>query len=177
MAATAAESRSHVAEALDWVDQCATYALESGNRHEHAHAELTRARLVGRPADGTLTAAARVFRAVGDLRCLTRCHLMLAEALPPAAAVAELESALLVAGTARDAAHQEAALAGLVRGHWAAGAPRQAAVALGRLAALVGADRANAACPGDMRDQLAGWTAAVAEGRARGVPAARASTT
>ena len=50
MAATCADSGLRTAEAAGWAEQCTTYARESGNRHELAHALLTRAALSA--ADG-----------------------------------------------------------------------------------------------------------------------------
>jgi tetratricopeptide (TPR) repeat protein len=168
MAATAADAGRRTGEALVWVEQCVAYARGTGNRHELAHAELTRARLSGAPsADGDLAGAVETFRAIGDLRCLARGHLLLAGGRPPEEQVALFEQALEVATAAADRLHQEQALEGLVRSHWQSGAHQQAATALGRLVGLVGYERATARCPEELVAQLDRWQSAVAEGRAR----------
>ncbi|HEU4911503.1 MAG TPA: hypothetical protein VFV76_06365, partial [Actinomycetes bacterium] len=169
MAATAAE-RGHPTEAaLVWVDQCAEYARSTGNRHELAHAELTRARLTpDEPPD--LTDAVATFRRVGDFRCLVRSYLLQAEQRPAPERAALYEQALEVAESAGDQLHKERALEGLIAARWEAGERRRAAVALGRLVSLLGHGPAVARCPEAMRSELDDWTAAIAEGQARSVP-------
>jgi hypothetical protein len=151
------------------VEQCAEYARRRGNRHELAHAELTRARLDGEAAAMTaLPEAVSTFRAVGDLRCLARGYLLLAERRPPQERAALYEQALDAARSAHDQVHQENALEGLVRAHWESGARLRAASALGQLANLVGMVPAARRCPDEMVRQLDELSPAVAEGQARG---------
>lgn len=169
MAATAADLGSRTDAAVAWAEQCATYAHASGNRHELAHALLTRARLTSGPdVEADLAAAVDAFRTVGDLRCLARSHLLLAGRRRGAEQVSLLQQALEIARTARDQVNQEQALGGLVRAHWESGAGRDAATALGALVGLVGWDRATGACPDEMLERLDRWDTAIAEGQARG---------
>jgi hypothetical protein len=154
------------------------YAEHSGNRHELAHAMLVRAALGLSTVDTTagegalstverdLSDAVEVFRAVGDLRCLTRGYLQLAQARP-ADRTALLRQALEVARGARDTGRQAAALERLVATHWAAGEPTPAGHALGELITLVGEEVATARCPADMITGLDQLRTAIAEGRAR----------
>jgi hypothetical protein len=166
MAATSTDSGLRTAEAIGWCDECVAYATRTGNAHELAHALLTRAILTA--TTDALPDAVATFRAAGDLRCLTRSHLLRARLTPePAARVAALEEALAVATSAHDRANQAEALGALVDAHWSAGTPHPAAVALGRLTALVGEEVAHAAVPNAMRAALPSLAAAVAEGRAR----------
>jgi predicted ATPase len=168
MAATAADSGQRTADALMWVEQCMEYARATANRHELAHAELTRARLSGDlPVGEHLDEAVGTFRAVGDLRCLARSHLLLAGAKPPAEQAPVFEQALEVATAAGDTLHQERALAGLVRSHWDSGAHRRAATAFGALVGLVGSERACELSPVELLAQLDRWGTAVTEGQAR----------
>jgi predicted ATPase/DNA-binding CsgD family transcriptional regulator len=169
MAATAADFGQRTDAATAWVEQCAEYARRRGNRHELAHAELTRARLDGEAAAMTaLPEAVSTFRAVGDLRCLARGYLLLAERRPPQERAALYEQALDAARSAHDQVHQENALEGLVRAHWESGARLRAASALGQLANLVGMVPAARRCPDEMVRQLDELSPAVAEGQARG---------
>lgn len=168
-AATAADGGRSTTEAISWAEQCTAYAGATGNRHELAHAVLTRARLTDQPEDeADLGRALETFRAVGDLRCLARVHLQLAGRRPPAERPALLGQALEVARTANDLVNQQRALEGLVTAHWEAGSPDGAATALGDLATLVGWESAYERCPPEMRAALDHTTAATGEGRAPG---------
>jgi hypothetical protein len=161
MAAVAVGSPEHASIAPAWAEQCAAYARDTGNRHELAHALLTTAALVG----GDLTEALETFRAVGDLRCLTRGYLLLARDHTDPAPL--LRQALDIARKANDVANQTIALERLVDAHWVAVEHRRAGIALGELVALVGRDAAVGRCPADLADDLRPWEAAIAEGQAR----------
>lgn len=165
MAALAADTGHGRESAVRWATQCVTYARAVGNSHELAHALLTRARLtaeVDQLADGMAT-----FRAVGDLRCLTRSLLLLAEHSPHPGRVPLLVEAHEVAARAYNTAHQATALSGLVGAHWSAGETREAAIRFGMLSALVGPEKAAALAPAGMVEDLADWRLTVAEGVAR----------
>ena len=83
MASTVADAGLDVPDACEWAEECAAYARRSGNRHELAHAILTRAALGAcDDVEADLTEVMARFRAVGDLRCLTRCYLLLAKRAP-----------------------------------------------------------------------------------------------
>ncbi len=161
MAATAAGSGSHEAAALAWAEQSAAYARETGNRHELAHALLTIAALSG----GDLTEAVDTFRAVGDLRCLTRGYLLLADG--HADPVPLLRQALDIARKANDVPNQTTALERLAHAHWGAGEHRRAAIALGSMVALVGREAAISRCPEELANDPEPWETAIAEGFAR----------
>jgi hypothetical protein len=168
MAATAAQAGLRTNEALGWADECLAFARTAANRHELGHALLTRAAIA--PAgdhDAELSEATEIFRAVGDLRCLTRSYLRLADRRPPAAQVSLLEQALDVARTAHDASHQATVLERLIDAHWAADAPRNAFLELGALIDLVGREQAVARCPQAMAGVGDRWVTAIAEGQAR----------
>ena len=169
MAVTAVDHGTRTDDALGWAEECIAYARSSGNEHELAHAELTAARLRGGATgdDRDLSAVMDTFRRVGDLRCLTRCYFLLADGRSPRHRVPLLEQALEVATAAHDRARQRQALEDLVRSRWQAGERRDAAAAYGMLVALVGRERAEQACPDDMRAELDRWDATIAEGVAR----------
>ena len=172
MAATAVDGGRFLDEALVWIDQCAAYASSVGNRHEVAHADLTRAKLMAGPGvRPDLADAVRNFQRVGDLRCLARSYLLLGTHGPVAEQEAMFEKALEVAQSAHDHLHEEMALEGLIRSRWATGDARGAAIALGQLVNLLGDGPAVSRCPEDMQADLGDWRAAVAEGQARRAPA------
>jgi predicted ATPase/DNA-binding CsgD family transcriptional regulator len=168
MAAEAVRAGRPVEQAVAWAEECVAYSLRSGNRHEYAHAVLTRANLVARQtAEGDLQEAVEIFRTVGDLRCLTRSFLRLADEQPPQPRAAWLGQALDVATRARDRDDQAVALERLVGAHWEAGAGQEAASAFGALCQLVGEDEAALRCPADLVAAAADWPMAVAQGRGR----------
>ncbi|MGZ4594999.1 MAG: LuxR C-terminal-related transcriptional regulator [Actinomycetes bacterium] len=168
MAAAAAAAGLHTEQAITWAEQCATYARASGNRHELAHARLTRAALSPGPGiESDLSEAMDTFRTVGDLRCLTRSYLQLAAQRPAAQQVPLLRQALDVARTAHDVDHQATALERLIRALWDSGARSDAGTALGELVNLVGYEAATSRCPDPMVAELDRWDTAIAEGRAR----------
>jgi tetratricopeptide (TPR) repeat protein len=168
MMASAAADIGNSDEAVSLIDQCAAYARAVGNHHELAHAALARAQFTPSPHDeATLHDAIEVFRASGDLRCLTRSYLLLAEQRPHQDQIPLLERALAVAEDANDRAHQTTVLERLVTAHWESGAQHQAAATLGVLIKLVGHDVATRRCPPAMAATLPQWRTAIAEGRAR----------
>ncbi len=174
MASAAAEAGVQTEEAAVWAEQCVVYARESGNRHELAHALRTRATLATGPdADRDLAQAVDTFRAVGDLRCLTRSYLLLARHRSASEQVPLLRQALDVATSARDVANQSIALESLIRAQWESGAHHAAAVALGTLINLIGYGAATSRCPDDMRQELDHWKIAITEGQARTTLSAR----
>ncbi len=156
------------ARATAWVEECVSYGRRTGNQHELAHALLTRARLGSGP-DAGLGEALDVFRVVGDLRCLTRGHVLRAAWASTAdEREGELAAALASARAAHDLAHQATVLEALVRARWEADRPGPAAEAYGSLVALVGADDAAARCPAALTERLPALQGRVAEGVARG---------
>jgi predicted ATPase/DNA-binding CsgD family transcriptional regulator len=168
MANTAATFGVRTEQGVAWAEECVAFARRTANRHELAHALFTRARLVpeqraDHPEDD-LTALAEEFRAVGDLRCLARTYLVLAERRPPAEQVRLLEQAFDVGTRAHDPGHQEEALIGLVRRHWAAGDQRRAAFELGRLSGLIGEPAALDRCPDGLRECRIALATSIAEG-------------
>jgi predicted ATPase/DNA-binding CsgD family transcriptional regulator len=165
MASTACEAGTDLERAITWADQCATYADAVDNRHELAHAILTRARLTGSRSE--MPQAAEAFTALGDLRCLTRCHLHLADhaASHDSDPVPHLQRAYEVATRAHDDSRRAVSLERLVREHWARRRPEEAALALGMLAAVVGQEQALVVCP-ELASELATWMPTVARGRA-----------
>lgn len=173
MAVTAAGLPGHEDRVLTWAEQCIAYGRETHNDHELAHGLLTRARVTGGAAAETdLEAATATFRAVGDLRCLTRSHVLLAERRSPDAAVPLLEEALRFATRANDRDRQADVLARLTHARWLAGDRRGAALDLGRLGGLLGDEAAAARAPAALVDATRGLgelEPAVAEGRARGL--------
>ena len=103
MASTVAEANLGLAEARDWAEQCAAYAQETGNQHELAHAILTRAALGASPdLEADLEQVIARFRAVGDLRCLTKCYLLQARDRTPAGQIEPLQRALDVSKKSHD---------------------------------------------------------------------------
>ncbi len=172
MAATAAADPDRAGQVVEWTDQCVAYGRENGNGHELAHALMTRASVSGRPdADSDLAEALETFRAVGDLRCLTRGYLLLAGRRPPSETPGLLEEALDFAVRAHDAGHQATVLERLVQLHWQRGEHRQAAVRLGSLTALVGPEEAARRSPPDLAQRSEDWSSSIAEGQARGLSA------
>jgi predicted ATPase len=168
MASTAAQTGHDTSRAIVWAEQCATYARDAGNRHELAHALLTRGALgAGSGIDTYLFDAVDTFRAVGDLRCLTRSYLLLARDRLPFEQVPLLQQALDITVRAHDLTNQATTLARLIRAHWESGAHREAAVTLGALIDLAGYEPAIERCPESMTQELDHWDTAIAEGRSR----------
>ena len=166
MAANAVDAGRSPEQALVWIEQCVAYSRRTGHRHELAHAVLTRATLLPRrEVEGDLREVVEVFASVGDLRCLVRSHLRLADEQPAAVAAELLEQALAVAGRARDPVYQRVALERLVATRWRAGAVGEAATAYGALAGLVGDDAARSASPEELVAALDEWPVEVARGR------------
>ncbi len=166
MAAVAADTGRRVDEARIWIERCHRHALGHGNRHEIAHAELTLARLAPE-SETDLKRLATVFRQVGDLRCLTRSYIPLAEREPDAAT--HWLGLALEAARAIDRPSQVDVLGRLIAAHGRNGARDQALQAFGELSVLVGRDQAEAACRAELADQLMSWQPAEADGRARAV--------
>ena len=168
MAANAVPAGRPREQAVAWVEQCVEYSRRSLNRHEYAHAVLTRAQLVPRDeAEADLREAVEVFRSVGDLRCLARAFLRLADDRRPTVQIPLLEQALATATRSGDREHQAAALERLAAASWEAGAAHEAAAAYGGLAQLIGDEAAADRCPAPLVAALDAWPAAVAQGRGR----------
>ena len=169
MAAAAADAGGRVDEATSLIEQCAAYARAVGNDHELAHATLTRVRLSPSPDDeSTLLGVIDVFRASGDLRCLTRSYLLLAGQRPHHDQIPLLERALAIAEDANDRGHQTTVLERLITAHWESGAQQRAASTLGALVKRVGLDTAISRCPPALAATLPQWRTAIAEGQTRG---------
>lgn len=164
MARAAAESDGHRAEAIDWAEQCLTYASEKGNDHEHAHATLVRAAL--EPNDESCLAiegALEVFKAVGDLRCLARSYQELARHMQPADQVPLLLDALAAAVKAHDRPRQAQILIRLIGAYWQSDDHRRAALTLGCLMETASPSAITPAIPKELLSEQ--WTTVVAEGR------------
>lgn len=169
MASAAAASGDRLDEAIVWIEHCEAHARATGNDHELAHATLTRVALIPSPAnDALLLEAGDTFRASGDLRCLTRSYLLLAEQSHLRDQIPLLHEALAVAESANDHTHQVTVLERLITARWETGAHRQAATTLGVLINLIGHDAATDRCPPAMLEQLPQWRIAITEGSARG---------
>ncbi|MGZ4591173.1 MAG: LuxR C-terminal-related transcriptional regulator [Actinomycetes bacterium] len=169
MALTQIDAGTQREQAEEWLAQCVAYANDTDNRHELAHALLTRARL--RPDSPTtpddLAAARDEFANVGDLRCLARTHLALAQLATPERAVPLLRTAVGLAAYASATSIKETALTALVHCAWEAGQTREAALALGELMSNLGREDALATCPSGLRSQIDTLEPQVLEGMAR----------
>jgi predicted ATPase/DNA-binding CsgD family transcriptional regulator len=168
MALAAADLGQHTTEAASWADQCVQYARSTDNRHELGHALLARAAFAtGVEAATDLDEALRAFRTTGDLRCLARCYLRLAELRPTSERVALLEQALGIARIHHDVTHQTIAMERLIDELWESGAHRMAVMTFGGLSNLIGYEPALRRCPPEMVADLDQWGPTIAEGRAR----------
>jgi hypothetical protein len=164
----AADLGHHTAEAASWADQCVQYARSTDNQHELGHALLARAAFAtGLEAEADLDEALRAFRTTGDLRCLARCYLRLADLRPARDRVALLEQALGIARTHHDVTHQTIAMERLIGALWESGARRMAVMTLGGLSSLIGYELALRRCPPGMVPDLDQWGPTIAEGQAR----------
>ena len=102
-ARVASEAGIDLDAAVQWAEQCADYATAVGNEHELAHALQVRARLPGcDDVEGTIRYAMTIFRRVGDLRCIIRSNLALAELRPEGQRTDSLAAALVACVTAND---------------------------------------------------------------------------
>ncbi|MET1019164.1 MAG: hypothetical protein ABWX62_04190, partial [Microterricola sp.] len=153
MALTAAEQDLDAEQAATWAAECVAYASAVGNEHELAHAHLVQAMLGLLSAD-EMRELLDTFRHVGDLRCVTRTLVIMADAAAPSRQAELLAEALAVAETAGDQARQEALLERLAGARWAAGSRMDAVSALDRLAVLAGPEAAVAAAPAELRAEL-----------------------
>jgi hypothetical protein len=109
----------------------------------------------------------RAFRTTGDLRCLARCYLRLAELRPTSERVALLEQALGIARIHHDVTHQTIAMERLIDELWESGAHRMAVMTFGGLSNLIGYEPALRRCPPELVADLDQWGPTIAEGRAR----------
>lgn len=102
-ARTAADTGLDTDDAVAWAEQSIAYGEETGNDHERAHGQLVRAALprCAEPVS-TITDALGVFRRVGDLRCVVRAHLALADHRDGDERIASLVDALAAADLDRD---------------------------------------------------------------------------
>lgn len=123
--------------------------------------------LPGPAGAGHAEAALSTFRTVGDLRCVVRSYLRLADDRAPDTAVALLDRALETAVVMGDRPRRIEVLNRLVGLHWVHGATRDAAVWPGVLAGLEGDGAAERVCPPGLAAVLDSWRWAVAAGRAR----------
>lgn len=162
----AADTGRRLDEARSCIERFHRHAAGHGNRHEIAHAELTLARLAPE-SEIDLKRVTTLFRQVGDLRCLTRSYILLAER-KPGDATHWLGLALETA-RAIDRPSQVDILRRLIATHGRSGARDQALQAFGELSVLVGRDQAEAACRAELANQLMSWQPAEADGRARAV--------
>lgn len=165
MASTATDLGERLDDALLWAQECVAYATETANRHELAHGLIVRAALTtGAQSEEDLATAIAAFRECGDLRCLTRSHLLMARR-HEGDRVKHLERALRVAESASDDDSRMLALERLTAEHWRLGNPREAYLALGAMIGGLGEDAALARAPEAMRGELGAWEATVLEGR------------
>lgn len=157
MASTAADSpdAGDRRRAEAWAAQCRAHAEATLNDHEIAHARLVQATLELEVA-GELSDLLDAFRHHGDLRCVNRVLLLCADrATDPQERLRCLAAALEIAQAAGDVPRQLAALQRSVRAHHDVGDRVSALAALDRLAALGGAEAADAACPPELRSEYA----------------------
>jgi hypothetical protein len=170
MAMTALDAGRPTAEAIAQAEACVAYARRTGNRHELAHALLVRGGLLGGGrGEPDLREALERFVTVGDLRCLVRCHLRLADLGPAGARVALLEQAAEIAAAAHDDDHRVTVLHRLVDARAVLGDVAGAAVAFGELAAVAGDAEARRRCPASVLPEVEARPEEVARGRARAV--------
>lgn len=138
----ALEAEINVDEATRWLQASLAYAQQHGLRHDRAHAKLAEAQLSalhGR-ADETLSLGARsaqAFRQIGDLRCLGRALMLMADLDPtPTNALRLSGEALEVAMLQGDLRAQATALGRVADTAAAAGDPVLAARAIGAAASI-----------------------------------------
>lgn len=152
MALMAAEAGVRREEAAGWAAACADYAIETGNRHELAHAHLAQAMLGA--FDDDVSELADEFRRFGDMRCLFRSLVLRARGAAPLEARALLEEAEAVATLAGDRARQVDALRQLARANWDLGDRAATLGTLDRLSMTADLAAARAACPDDLRAEF-----------------------
>ena len=168
MAMTALDAGRPTAEAVAQAEACAAYARRTGNSHELAHALLVRGGLLGgRRGEPDLREAVDRLVAIGDLRCLVRCYLRLADLEPPAGRVELLQRAADIAASAHDLDHRVTALERLVGALAVVADPARAAVAFGEFAAVAGDIEARRRCPASLLPEIEARPEEVARGRAR----------
>lgn len=165
MASTATDLGERLEDALLWAQECVAYATETANHHELAHGLIVRAALTtGDDSDHDLAVATTTFRECGDLRCLTRSHLLMARRHEQDR-IRHLERALRVAESANDEDSRMLVLERIAREHWRIGNEREAYLALGGLIGGLGEETALERVPEEMRGALGAWEATVLEGR------------
>jgi hypothetical protein len=151
MALTAAEHGRELDSARTWAQECVDYSLAVGNEHELAHAHLAQA-MLGHDAPGELDELVRTFRNLGDLRCVTRALLLVADRSVGDDLLSALSAALGVAIDAGDRGRQAIVFARLAAARWERNDRPGTLAALDGLVATAGAEAALAACPQELLD-------------------------
>lgn len=136
MALVAASDPTLRPRALEWAEECLAYASRHGNETEIGHARLARALAGGNRRSDDLTEAVRLFRRVGDLRCLSR-SLLLAASDDPGRDESLLREALEVGAASGDPTVHAPAAGALATMLWAADRRAEAAAVLGAAVAAL----------------------------------------
>jgi DNA-binding CsgD family transcriptional regulator len=165
MARLAVDAGVHLDEARHWAEQCVAHALDSGNEHELAHARLVLAALPTYPRpEQVIESTMDVFQTVGDLRCLTRAYVQLADL--GLARSGSLGRALSTSLAAKDRKRQAAVGLRLVDDLWQSGRQRDAALVVGALRNAIGSGAVEE-IPTELRSEL--WRSVLLEGEAAGL--------
>ncbi len=154
MALTAAEHGRELDRAAMWAQECVAYAKSVGNEHELAHAHLVQA-MLGQDSPGELDELVKTFRNLGDLRCLNRSLLIVADRADDGDLIPTLNEALNVAVDAADRGRQALVLTRLAAARWDHDDRPGTLAALDLLAAAAGMDAAFEACPRELQDAFA----------------------
>ncbi len=117
-------------QAVTWADECLAYAARHDNETEVAHALLARA-LAGAPSRAEdVTEAVRLFRRVGDLRCLNR-SLLEAASLAPHDSEMVVREALEIGAASGDSDCHRRAVGALATLLWEQNRRSEAAAVVG----------------------------------------------
>jgi predicted ATPase/DNA-binding CsgD family transcriptional regulator len=158
MALAAGEDEALRPRAVAWADECLAYATRAGNETEVAHARLARALAGGTDHAEDVTEAARLFRRVGDLRCLSRA-LVEGAALDPDRAEPLLREALEAGAACGDAARHARAAGALATWLWERGRRAEASAVLGAATAVIPGGDVDALVPDALAAEVGRLTA------------------
>ena len=130
MALVAGRDETLRTQAVAWADECLAYAARHDNETEIGHALLARALAGAASRAEDVTEAVRLFRRVGDLRCLNR-GLLAAASLEPRASERVVREALEVGAASGDVDCHRRAAGALATLLWQQGRRSEAAAVVG----------------------------------------------